>query len=407
MRHGPRAVRVVRLPGRVTAAAGVYVVGGSALDPPGLAGACHLIEHLTLRRCADRRRLDIARLVDRLGGGVDAWTSTEAMGLVAHTTRDGLGEALALLRDAALEPTFAPEDVELERRVALAELELERDSPETVADEALLAAAWGDHPYARPVVGTAESLARLDPEALRRHHRRLLRPGSVLAVAVGDVDPAVVETGLGGLPLGQRAAPPPLDPPGWLGRRVAVRREGLEQAHVRVAFPAPGVESAARADLVLLDRVLGAGQASRLYQRLREELGLVYDIATGLVLHRGAGLVEIAWACSPDAVRAVWGEVMAVLRRCREEGFGEEEVETARRGLLRSLEMDEEDPPARLGLEAGWLLDRGRPYDPELARRELAAVTAERVRRLAEAVLRPEVAASAVCGPDGVAELVA
>jgi hypothetical protein len=110
-------------------AAGVWITRGAAHDPKPIAGATHLVEHLTLRACGPHDRRSLALAVDRLGGEVDAWTGSELMGVSVNTTIDAIGEALDLLVDAVLSPTFEPDDVELERRVTRAELELIADDP--------------------------------------------------------------------------------------------------------------------------------------------------------------------------------------------------------------------------------------------------------------------------------------
>ncbi len=81
-----------------------------------------------------------------------------------NTTAEAIGPALDLLVDAVLSPTFMPDDVALEQRVARAEFDLVQDDPAERVEEALLHAAWGEHPLARPVIGTKESLDALTPE---------------------------------------------------------------------------------------------------------------------------------------------------------------------------------------------------------------------------------------------------
>ena len=184
----PPALLMQHLPGRETVAAGVWVTLGSSHEPEGLSGATHLVEHLTLRRCGGRDRRELAALMDRLGGDIDAWTGTEMMGVSMTTTVDSLGDGLELLVDAITAPSFDAVDVELERRVILAELELINDDPGELVEEALLRAAWGEHPLARPVIGSAESVGALDIETLRRHHQELIRPGRLVVAVAGDVD---------------------------------------------------------------------------------------------------------------------------------------------------------------------------------------------------------------------------
>jgi predicted Zn-dependent peptidase len=389
------------MPGRRTVAAGVWITRGSAHDPHDIAGATHLVEHLTLRSCGGRDRRSLALDIDRLGGEVDAWTSSELMGVSVNTTIDALGEALDLLVDAILSPTFAPDDVALELRVTEAELELIADDPAERVEEALLRAAWGDHPLARPVIGTRETLARLTPKVLKGHHDLLVRPGGMIAAVVGDADPADIASRWSRLPLAVSPQPPVLPALKWEGAHLDLNREGTDQVHARLAFEAPAVGDRRVVDLLVLNHILGDGAASRLFQRLREKEGLTYDVWSGPVLRHLGGLLEVGWACAPAAfqeslqlVREELGLLAGNLRA--------DEVAAAKEGLLRGFEMDMESPGGRCALDVGEVLERGRRFDPDTARAELAAVTIDDVRKMAEEVLRLDRMASAVVGPEGV-----
>ncbi len=394
------------MPGRKTVAAGVWLTRGAAHDPEHLAGATHLVEHLTLRACGHHDRRSLALTVDRLGGEVDAWTSSELMGISVNTTVDALDDALDLLTDAILSPTFGAEDVELELRVTRAELDLIADDPTERVEEALLKAAWGDHPLARPVVGTEKTLRNLTPEILERHHASMVQPGGMLAAVVGDVEPAWVAERLARLPLRLSPKVPTLPPLEWRGARLDLSREGIDQVHARLGFKAPAVGDPRLAALTVLSRTLGDGASSRLFQRLREDEGLTYDIWAGPVLRRLGGLLEIGWACAPDAFSAAWRLVNEELGRVAED-LGETEVEVAKEGLLRGLEMDVESPGGICSHDVGEFLERGRRFDPATVRREYENLTLEEVRELASEILRPENMASAVCGPEGAATRVA
>ena len=400
------ALLVHPTPGRNTVTAGVWLASGSAHEPRALAGATHMVEHLTLRRCGARDRFALARLVDRLGGDVDAWTSAELMGVTVQTTVDAVVEGLELLMDAILEPSFAVEDFELERRIALAELELLQDDPAERVEEDLLRAAWGDHPLARPVIGTSRSLAALTPESLRRHHAAMIQPGRVLAAVTGDVDRAQLEERLRRLPLAEPVAPPSLPPLRWRGRHQVARRASVDQAHVRLAFPAVAAASPDATAVGVLNRILGVGASSRLFQRLREVEGLTYDIWSSAMLRRGGGLLEVGWACAPAVLDEIRTLVTEELRRIAVD-LVDDEVEVAREGLARGLAMEVELPAAYCAMDVAELLDRGRRFDLEVAQSEIAAVTALQVRRIAAEVLRPERMATALCGPDGVSVRVA
>jgi predicted Zn-dependent peptidase len=400
------ALLVTSTPGRKTVTAGVWIASGSAHEAPSRAGASHLVEHLMLRRCAGRDRFELARLVDRLGGDVDAWTSSEMTGVSVQTTLDAADEALNLLVDAILEPTFLAEDVELERRIAIAELELLNDDPAERVEEELLRAAWGDHPLARPVIGTADSLRSLTPDALRDHHADMVRPGQVLAAVAGDVDTDRLKGLFGRLPLTSPVSPPPLPPMVWHGRQRTVHRNGNDQVHVRLAFPAVALVDPDAVAVTVLNRILGVGSSSRLFQRLREVEGLTYDIWSSPMLRRGGGLLEVGWACAPSVFSEVWRLVEEEMRRLAVD-LEPDEVEVAKEGIGRGLAMDSEVPAARCAMDVSEVLEKGRRFDPEVTLDAVRGVTTDRVRELAAGMLRRDRMASAVCGPNGLSAQVA
>jgi predicted Zn-dependent peptidase len=394
------------MPGRDTAAAGVWITRGAAHDPQAMAGATHLVEHLTLRACGGHDRRWLASTIDRLGGEVDAWTSSEFMGISANTTADAIGAALDLLVDAVLSPTFMPDDVALEQRVARAEFDLVQDDPVERVEEALLHAAWGEHPLARPVIGTRESLDALTPDMLRQHHQALIQPGGMIVGVVGDVDPAEIASRLERLPLGTSPIVPSLPPLEWHGTHLDLSREGSDQVHARLGFEALAMGDPRVVTLLVLNRTLGAGASSRLFQRLREDEGITYDVWSGLALRHLGGLLEVGWACAPAAFADALAMVREELARYAGD-ISDDEIEVAKEGMLRGLQMDIESPSGLCGLDVGEMIERGRRFDPEAARQELNEVTIEDVRQLAEEILRLDHMASAVCGPEGAATQVA
>ncbi len=386
-----------RTPRKKTLSVGIWIAHGAAHDPEKIAGATHLVEHLTLRRCGGRDRLELARLLDRLGGEIDAWTAAESMGLSVQTTLDALPDAMAILRDALITPSFAPEDVDLEKQIALAEQRLAQDDPSDRVGEAILQAAWGKHPLARPIVGTPESISALSPEILEEHHRlRLLRPERIVIGVVGDLDAGTIEEGLDGIPLGNKLEGSTIQAPEWLAGSITIDGSSVDQSHVRLAFPAVELKHPDAILFAVLSRILGGGNSSRLFQKLREDEGLCYDIWTSPVLRSSAGLLEIGWAASP-----------AMAERCRELVLAEVEalassitqleVETAVQGLRRSLLMDAETPQGRASLDIGEFMDRGRRFDLKRNLAEINAITREDLSRIASEYLRPELMASAIC----------
>jgi predicted Zn-dependent peptidase len=329
------------------------------------------------------------------------------MGVTVQTTRDAVPEALSLLADAILEPTFDGEDVELERRIIQAEMQLVKDDPAEQVEEAILRAAWGEHPLARPILGTESTLAQLTPDVLRQHHQTLVQPGKILVAVVGDYVKALPDEVLSRLPIEQRAERLSMAPLPWSGRQIWETRSITDQVHVRLAFEGLASSDPDLTTLSVLNRVLGVGASSRLFQRLREDEGLTYDVWSTPATRSIGGLLEVGWTCPPGAFTEAWQVVGEELRVLAEEGVSETEVEIAKQGLERLLIMDAEHTDSLCALEVSEFLERGRSFELERSLSEIRDVTPTRVSHLAERLLRSDKMATAIAAPDGFVEQVA
>ncbi len=381
-----------------TVAVGAWIRSGSAHEPRDLAGITHLLEHLLLRRCGRRTPEQISELIDSLGGAVDAFTTREACAVTAHVPAERLGEALDLVLDAVFRPALLGEEIALEQKVIAAEFDLIQDSPVEVAAEGALAACWGDHPMARPVLGRREVVERLGNAELARFHRERFTANNLLLVAVGPVDEAMIGERVERLP---RAVPRPipLDAPAWHSGVVVEEREGLEQLYANLVLPALPAGHPDVLALGVLHQLLGGGAASRLFRELRDRLGLVYDVGSSVYTTAVTGVLEVTFSAPARQAEACWDAVLRVLGEVAGGRISADEVALAQRALAAGVVLGSEGSEALMEAHAGEFLARGRRFDAAAVRRELEQVTVERVRDLATRVVRLDEIAGAVCGP--------
>jgi len=403
MASGP-VVIVEPMPGAATVAVGAWMRGGSALEPGGLEGITHLLEHLLLRRTANRTPESIAELIDSVGGGVDAFTTREACAIAAHVPAERFVEAIDLILDAMFNPGFRLVDLDAERGVIAAEFEMVQDSPGEMAAEKALMACWDGHPLARPVLGRREVVQRLKVADLRRFHAERFTGEGLVLVAVGPVDERSLERRLAAIP-GGAWAPRPLTPPDWRPGVAVEEREGLEQVYVNLVLPALPANHPEMATLGVLEQLLGEGYSSRLFRDLRDRLGLVYDVGAAAYCTSLAGVLEVTFSCPLRQSEACWGAVLRILDNVGSGAITEHEVALAREALLAGVVLASEGTDARLEAHAGEYLSRGRRFDAAALRREIESVTVAGVRKLAREVVRLDALAGAVCGPRGAALL--
>ncbi len=403
MGGGP-ALFVQEVPDAATAAVGAWIRSGSAHESAELAGITHLLEHLLLRRCGDRTPEAISELTDSLGGAVDAFTTREVCAVTAQVPAERYQEAIELVLDAVFRPRILPAEVELERRVVSAEFDLIQDSPAEVAAEKALAACWGDHPLARPVLGRREVVERLVADDLGRYHAERFTPADALVVAVGPVAGAELAARLGA----RQAWDEPKDPfgaPRWSSGVLVEERDGLEQLYANLVLPGLRADDPEIFTLGVLHQLLGGGASSRLFRELRDRLGLVYDVGSSIYAASVAGVLEVTFSAPARQTGACWDAVFRVLDEVARGRIGDAEVELARQALASGVVLGAEGTDALMEAHAGEILAHGRPFDAARTRLRLAEVTPERVRALAARVIRLGEIGGALCGPDSALRL--
>lgn len=411
---GGTRVLTCELPGARSVAAGLYLPFGSRDEGPGEGGLTHLLEHLLFKGSGPRADgsggrspREVACAIDALGGGLDAWTRREALGLDLEVLPEALPEALELLGDLLLRPVLSAAELEREREVVREEIRSVEDDPVELVDELWSAWSHPDHPLGRPILGTEAELDARDAAQLRAFHSRRVRAGAVLACAAGPVGhEALVEAWarvLEGLPPG-RVEPGPAAPPPRRGCLLR-RKESLEQAQLVLSLPGLPAADPRQPVLDLLLVLLGEGNSSRLWQRVREEAGLAYDVGVASVDHRDGGRVLVEAAAAPERLRSILRLVHEELDSLRREGPGEEELERARLNLRTAAVLAHEGAGAHLDALVEDLLAEGRPLSLEEHLARLEAVTGEQVHALARSLFGDPRRGLVVLGPPDTPEL--
>ncbi len=393
------------IPHANSVAIGVWLSAGSREDPRGKDGLAHFTEHMVFKGTERHTAAEIARIIDSLGGQINAATSEEYT--VYHSTvlAEGLETALGILADLVTSPRFAPEEIERERGVALEEIREAEDSPEDVTVRLLEEALWGrDHPLGRPILGRADTVGTISRGDLqgffethyRRGHKAVVICGRVEPEAVLDLTARLFATDREGDLATERR------PPCGTGE-FRIEARPIQQVHIAIGFPTIPAGAPERMALEVLNTVVGGGMSSRLFQRVREERGLAYTITSFVRYYTDAGYLGIYAATEPKRA----GEILTIVREeladLARGGPDAGELVRAKRRVRGLFLLGLETPGGRMG-RLGWLSALGLPlHSPDRVLRELDAVTGEGVRRLAAEYLVPARASLALVGPRGTA----
>jgi predicted Zn-dependent peptidase len=396
--NGLRLITVAR-PGTPTVAVRAYVRAGSRYDvehqlpdsPRPLLGLAHLTEHLLFKGTGSRSQQEIFATVERLGGALDAGTTKEYAALSAVMPRQGLVVALDVLAELLTEPAFREQDVWNEKLVVLEEIRRARDQQGIIYD-LFAETLWQEHPFRHPVHGTLEGLRDLGQEALLSFYGERYAARNMVLAVCGDIEHEevrrLVRKRFNTLPAGLERPPTPVheSPPGR--PRSAHLSKEIGQTHLLIGVPTVSMRHEDKGPLKVMERVLGMGGSARLYQRLREEMRLVYSVRTVTAHYEDAGYFAVRTACDPQKVPQVQEVVLEEWEKLRGQAVSEEELNAAQSNYAGTLARRFETNRAAAGIfgvEA--LLHRIEPFGEAL--RRINAVRREDVMRVAREHLNP------------------
>ncbi len=337
------------VPGVRSAALGVWVNTGSRDETGGEGGMAHLLEHLLFKGTAGRSAAQIAKEVDALGGHLDAFTTREFTCFFVSLLDHRLDEGCGLLADIFLRSVFPEREIELERGVVLEEIKMSLDNPEDNLQDLTTAQVWGDNPLARPILGTPASVSSFGRNDVLGFFRRYYHAGRAILACAGSVDHDAVRDMVArrfaDVPKGAAAA----------GRKVPEFRPGvvrevkpLNQVYIDINLPGISQTHELRYPGHVLNSILGGSLSSRLFQKIREERGLVYSIYSGMSQQADCGLLHVSAGTSPKLARQVTDLTVAELDALRRKVPEKDEIRRAKDHLIGNLVLSMESSANRM-----------------------------------------------------------
>jgi predicted Zn-dependent peptidase len=395
-----------RMDGVRSATIGFFFRVGARHEPAAFSGITHFIEHCVFKGSRSRSARELAAEQDRLGGNLDAFTTHEETGFVIKVVDDQFDRAFELLADMTGRPRFDANDLANERRVIIEEIKMNEDSPDEVLSDIFHREFFPGHPLGLPITGTPETLAVLDAAVTADFHRRAFVPANLVIAAAGNVDHDRLVALARASSFGSASEPREtleleLRTPTVAAPLVTESRPDLEQAHLLVAAPAVSARDPRRYAADLLANVLGGGNSSRLWQRVREERGLAYSVGASTALFLDCGFLAVSAATSPEHVGEVASIIVEELGSVVRDGVKGDELDLMKHQARASILLSLEDSASRAGALAQSEMVHGRqiPLGETLA--NLQAVTVEDLQRLAFEYFRPEQIAIVALGDLG------
>ena len=355
------------MPGVRSVAFGAWVRSASIHETRERMGVSHMLEHMVFKGTRRRSARDIALALESLGGSLDAYTAREHTSFQARVLDEHLPQAADVIADLIFRPALRPADLSLERKVVLEEISMVDDTPDDLVFELHNEAMWGTHPYGYSILGTRDTVSALSVRDLKELHERAYHPDHIVVAVAGNVEHdallgALERTGWMDVPRGDTTTVPTEAPVATPPRTIHVERD-TTQTHIVFGAPTIAHGDPRRYAMSLVGTLLGGGMSSRLFQRVREELGLAYSIYTYQSFHADIGVQGVYIGTAPETAGAAADAIRDELRQLSEHGIPEAELAAGKSQLKGQITLSLESVSSRMYRAAAVELYQ-EPYKP-------------------------------------------
>ena len=392
----PNGITVLseREPNVRSVALGVWIRSASAHEMRPKMGVSHLLEHMVFKGTERRTAQEIALSLESRGGSLDAYTARDSTAYHARVLDADLSRALDVITDMVRTPLLRDSDLSLERQVVLEEISTVEDTPDDEVFDLAYETMWPSHPYGFQILGTKETVSALSAADLKHLHTQAYFPGNCVITAAGNLkhEDLLAEVEQQGWFNGHEPRTPPAVAPVPAAVRSSTRTYDKDTAQTHVVFATDTVPYSDRRKygLLVLSNIFGGGMSSRLFQRIREELGLAYSIYSFTSFYRAVGMAGVYVGTQParaeQAVEAIRGE----FARMANDGLRGDALADAKQQTLGQLMLSLESPTSRMYRLASTAVygEAYRSLDEVL--RTVEALTADEISALAAEFFAPE-----------------
>ena len=353
------------MPGVRSVALGAWIRAASLHESADKMGVSHMLEHMVFKGTPTRSAKDLALALETLGGSLDAYTAREHTAYQAKVLDEHLPQAADVLADLVFRPVLRASDLALEKKVVLEEISTVDDTPDDLVFELHNTQLWGTHPYGFQILGTRETVGALSVSDLRALHSRAYHPEQIVFAAAGNVEhDALVETlestGWGDIPRGGLPALKSPAPIVQTPSAVHFERD-TAQTHIVIGSDAFPHSDPRRYAMSMIGMLFGGGMSSRLFQRIREELGLAYSVYSFQSFHEDAGMHGVYVGTTPESARAAVDAINEEMEQLSSEGLSDADIAAGKSQIKGQITLALESPTSRMYRAAGTEL-YGEPY---------------------------------------------
>lgn len=399
--NGVRII-LVNMPMMESISIGILIGAGGRYEDNKQAGISHYLEHMVFKGTKKRSAQELKEAIEGRGGLLNGFTGEEFTCYLAKVLSKDAVVALDVLVDMVLEPKLATKDFLKERLVILEEIKMYMDMPNHYVQELLAALLWPGHPLGMPLVGTFETVSSLGQKDLFAYKNRFYNAKNIVVSIAGKL-PAfdlikVIQNRFGE----SSAKPKQAFKPFTVGQKEPASNlffKETEQTHLAMGLHSYSRFSENKYKLDLLHIILGGNMSSRLFQRVREETGLAYEISSSVKYYRDTGALVISAGIDNKKVSRATQLIIKELKRLKSGGVSKEELKRAKEFYKGQVLMVFEETMSHMLWLGEKFICGEMVYTAKDVLRRVDKVTIEDVKMVAQDVLKASNLNLAVIGP--------
>ncbi len=370
-------------------AVGVFVGVGSSNEDDKTSGLAHMLEHLNFKGTTTRSAFDIANEMDNKGIQINAFTSKSYTCYYTVGMAKYAEDCVEMLSDIVQNSTYTEENINKEKGVIIEEINMYEDDGEDLCYEKMNKIFYGKAPYARPILGSIDNIKSFCRQDVVDFVKRWYAPKNTVISIVGNLKKeeviALVERYFESNFISSDFSYDTLKKFRTYSKEIYTTKPN-EQANVCIRFPSYNLRHKRDYAPFLVGYMLGGGMSSRLFQKVREQMGLVYSISSSPTHYYNNGFFDIGFATSPCQVGEAIVAIREVVLEIKEKGFAVEEHQKAVAQFMTSLIMGEESAADCMRIAGRSIIQLDKVITFKKCQKALEKITTEDIKEAVDKI---------------------
>lgn len=390
----PNGLRIITVPVKGSPAVMVMVAveTGSNYESKAQNGLSHFLEHMCFKGTTNRPKAsEIAQELDSLGAENNAFTSNEWTTYWAKAAKRHFPKLMDIVSDLYLNPTLPEKDLEIERGVILQEISMYEDLPQRKVWEVLDRLLYGDTPAGRPILGPVENIKRLTRDDFVKYRNKHYIASKTIVIVAGDVKETNVLERVGrkfkNVPSGTKVGKD-LVKEKQKSPAILVEHKKTDQTHMILATRTFHAKDKRIPALEVLTEILGQGMSSRLFCKLRDEMGACYYVRALSYQYTDHGAFAISTGINNKRAEEVLKVLISECKKLTRTLISEAELEKAKEHKIGHLYMDLETTDSLARFYGDQEITVGRSKTPQQVEKEIRKVSARDVMKVAQDIFK-------------------